>query len=533
MHSSPKKTLQIWHHPYFFHGVFIFFLFLGFVIRYALFYQNFNIEDGDITSVYHIANHIITYHELPIIGEPNSIYTLLPHSPLYFYLTALGLLIHNSIFTLGVMGMLLQFVYIVLLYALAFVLFNKSVALLTGLILVGNQQFIAQTHVMYQRWFEQPFFAASYLFLALAYTKKNYAYTLYAAICFTIALGIGLHGYAALPVFLFLIGITLHKTQASLRKYITVGIIMIGIWSLCYATVLGYLTKNNHLFFAFQESVYTTSITGYLREFILNIGRLFYGTLYSDLLPPIIQGGSILLFLSIVGIAALRKKLHYSPYLLSIITYIFSIILIASFLQKDTRDYHFVAAFGPFIILLSALTQSFVQKAKSDKINTIICTMLLLIIGAPSTRFLQQNQQKQDIYIAQLNAAKSTTPYIQQLRQENASWPNQTSIELYGNTIIGPYDPTDNIFWPIFEKIAYTKLSQTTSGITTPLTRTPDNIFVICSDYKSVQHAEERCNKAFLTRHPNFESTLIYTGDSDGKYILYIGKRKKAPTSTQ
>ena len=294
---------------------------------------------------------------------------------------------------------------------------------------------------------------------------------------------------------------------------------------MCYAQVLLHLAQNNNLLFMFKERVYVTSPLHYFKEFALNIERLFQGPFNKDLFTSLPRIGMFTLYMCLMESAILYKKIKYSPYYLILLAYIFSVLLFASLVSDYTLDYYFVSIFGPFVILLAALTQSFRRPTKLMNILSITALALLISMGAPSVYFLQQNHQKNTIYEAQIKAVQSIKPYIHQLKQQDKAWASNTSIEAYGKTVIGRRNPIDNIFWPIFENETQTQLSQTITGFTFPLAAKPSHIFTFCENYDTIQSAINECRKAFLTQHPDFNATLIYATDPNGKYFIFLGER--------
>lgn len=122
---------------------------------------------------YLVANHIYKYHESPLAGPHDEGRYFLRNSPFYFYFLALPLYIHDSLFFLEILNILLQLATIVIIYMLAKRLFGSSAALLSSAIFALGNYFITQSNILWQPYLMQPFVNLSYLILVIGYQKRK------------------------------------------------------------------------------------------------------------------------------------------------------------------------------------------------------------------------------------------------------------------------------------------------------------------------------------------------------------------------
>src|SRR3989338_10926533 len=112
--------------------IFLFILLLAFILRLQRFDfpLSYVFAWGDGTRDYLVADHIIRYQELPLLGPYNLLYEQgMRNSPLYFYFLALLLMPFNHILTLTAVNIVLQMGVIVLVYFITKRIFDESSAL--------------------------------------------------------------------------------------------------------------------------------------------------------------------------------------------------------------------------------------------------------------------------------------------------------------------------------------------------------------------------------------------------------------------
>lgn len=138
-------------------------------IRLSVFRPDIGLTPSDIQRDYLVSSHIVSFGELPLRGPDGYSETLLPASPLYYYLLVPVLLIHRSIAALNIVNFVLQIAFLLILYHLARRLFDRNTALLSLCIAAVTPAFIDQTKVAWQPTIAQPFLYGGYILLLRAY----------------------------------------------------------------------------------------------------------------------------------------------------------------------------------------------------------------------------------------------------------------------------------------------------------------------------------------------------------------------------
>lgn len=512
------------------HGLFLIIILIGFAFRLVTFQQNYQVDNGDVVRDYLVGNHIVNYKELPLVGPANSIYVLLPNSPLYYYTLAIPLLLHNSIFSNGYANIFLQLITVLSIYGLAWTLFNSRTALLVGILTVFSQHYIDQTYLVWQPGIEQTFFTLSYFFLAVAYVQKNYAAAMASGILFIVGLGMGFHGFPALPFFCVLLFLTVQSISVTRQKRLVIFAIMTGLLFIFYLPVILFLHTHGYLSFVRNEPAYIRSVFEYLNRLITNTGLLFQGSLHGSLLPSFLRTGIYIFLGLLIGHFFLIQPKRARPYVGAMVIFILQMLLVASFIRKEIQDYHFLAAFGPLLVLFSHVMLSILSKYRVGYFGTILFVSLLILLIVPTPRYLQEKLKGRDVQNVQTRAVRalSGTAKIMEA-QYGPDWPKHINVEVFGNTIVGQYDPIDNIFWLLMEKSLFVQLTNITGDRRgfSPIATHPSHIFVICADYQNQTEALGKCVTAFQKLHSNFIiDQLLYDGGKDAKYIIYLAKLK-------
>src|SRR3989344_136565 len=124
---------------------------------------------GDGTRDYFVANHIVLFHEYPLLGPFNLLYEAgIYNTPLYYYFLAFFLNIYNSVFTLGVVNVIFQIATIILIYLIARKLFDKKVAVLSAVIFSFSPEILAQSDYIWQ-----PHLSQTFAYLSLFLDRKS------------------------------------------------------------------------------------------------------------------------------------------------------------------------------------------------------------------------------------------------------------------------------------------------------------------------------------------------------------------------
>lgn len=504
------------------HWVFILLLIAGFVFRLVRFPQNYEINGFEVTRDYLVAHHIVRYHEFPAIGPVNSIYNALPNSPFYYYVLATPLLVYDHIYTLAVFNILLQFITIIVLYTLAFTLFGSTTALLTGLLLLWNEQVITQSFGLWQPTVVQPFFYLSYLFLAIGYQKKSFLWIVNACVCFMIAMNSALYGFPAFPFFIFALSIVLKKIHTPPAKWRLIVGIFLCLGLLAYIPVVIYLYHTHQFLFFVQEPVYIQTLFEYIQRFGITFMLAITGWMSGSLLPEQLKNGLFLAILACNGyyfLVCQDKKLRYIQI---IAAYILFVIIISSSLQDKVVSYHFASILGIIVILISHVSVSIWPKNISGYTGKIISIVALLCLVSPGPAYIRFRMKETNIYEIQTHAIKSILNQIRPIqKQYGVEWPTYIRFAYYNDQDAWNSDS----FTPLLEVATHTKLTTISNTLDTafyPLENKNRYIFVVCQGYEHVRAANDRCIPKFLKEYPDFfVDEPFYTGGSFGTYTIY------------
>lgn len=509
--------------PWRIHLLFILLLVVGFSFRLVRFTQNYHLEESDVTRDYLIAHHIVAYGEFPTIGPVNSIYAQLPNSPFYYYFLAAPLLVYDNIYTIAALNVFLQFVIIVALYGLAYVLFGKNVALLTGILLLFNQQVISQTYVMWQPHAAQAFFYLSYFFLALGYTRKHYQAIVAAAVCFMTGVGMAFYGFPVLPIFIVLIALSLREIKSNPLQKRIVYISMASMLGLLYIPVIIYLFQTHTLLFFLHEHVYTNSIGAFLDRIITNSKLLIDGWMLTDWVPT--QARTIVLVSIglLFGNYFFMKRTKYRVYAFILLLFLIQLIVITSIFAKNTTSYHFAAGLGLLILLLSEIALSVWPKNILGTLGKIFSAAALFLLVAPSPTYIHTMMTGKNIYMVQTKAVDAIDIGIQNIKTHYGSqWPLHVRFAYYNDADAWIYD----MFTPLLESKTHTKLTRISKTLTAPFEPLGEKnayIIVTCQDYNSQEEAQAKCLPKFYAQYPHHRiERLVYGPNKQARYLIFL-----------
>jgi len=335
----------------------------------------------DYARDYLIANHIIKYHEFPldIHSSPGTV-----GPPTYFYLLSFFLFLKNNIVFLGFINIFLQIAVLISIYLLARAIFNKETGLIS-LILYGlNPQIVDQSYFVWQPWVMQPFLLLSYLFLFLAYKKRNYKLLISSIGLFVFSLAIHSSPFALLPAFIVLAFYVLRsqKKQIKLVKYLGMIIAFIGTYAVMY--------------FPLYLAIKTTSTHSHpasINQFLTNLGHFSLSEIVRGIWPavetllgylfvtPSYLSMSIISFcFLILGISYLlykkdyTKRIYFNLIICTIIYFCFIASIVPKMTNQELPPHYFTPIFSLIIIAVAELMRWIFSK------NFFITSLLPLAI---------------------------------------------------------------------------------------------------------------------------------------------------------
>lgn len=413
--------------------LFLIILLVGFLLRISRFDFPFSYTFawGDGTRDFLVANHILKFHEFPLVGPFNLLNDVGIHnSPIYFYILSLFLLPLNNILTLSLVNILLQMGVIVLIYKLTKKLFDYPTALIAILLFSFNPEVIKQADFIWQ-----PYLAYPVALLAL-YLNTSRPYVSLSLISFAAILHYSIFPW--LPLFLF--------RKKSYKFYTKALLITFFSLAFLYLPLVVFYTKNGFPDIWVNSTIYINSISDYFSNLISNTGQLLNAFYLNNVL---------IIFLIIGFLITLKKDSMKRKSLIFIFLLFISPIILASFFNK-IRLHYLILSIGLIPILAACITGIF-----KPILRTII-VLLLIVVFSGNFAYLKEtknpldNQKKIDkitsIVVEELNKIKKTEGF------SDFDFFQVTSFSI--SEVIIPYPVLDTFLLVPLEKRLGRKLAQ-------------------------------------------------------------------------
>ena len=336
--------------------ILLFILFAAFILRAQRFDfpLSYVFAWGDGTRDYLVADHIIRYRELPLVGPYNLLYESgIRNSPIYFYLLALFLMPFNHILTLAGVNIILQLGVIVLVYLITKRIFDESSALAASAFFSFNPEIIKHADFIWQPYLMQPVALLALLFLLKGHIQKKYQYMVLALGLLILAISIHISAFSWLPAFLIICFYFLKKQKKRLKFYL--GIIfaaVITFFVLYFPPIIFYLNSKVHNLFNLSLPLHAFSVKGYLENLFLNIAQ-FSKYFYLDPLPLV-----IFLFAGILLVVLSKNSLKSKNSFITLLLLFISSFAAAAFLNK-VRIQYLIPSFVVLTILVAKIISQF------------------------------------------------------------------------------------------------------------------------------------------------------------------------------
>ena len=192
-----------------------FFLYLHYALTHTLVYTD------DFQKQYLIANHIARFREFPFVGDELSVFfSLHVTSPVFYYLFAFVLWLHNSMLFAQLVWLSLSMLAIVCVYLVAKSLFSPVVGLFAGALFGFSFAYAQQLGEAPNISVGQAVLYLSFLLLVRAYSGRDFALLLWALAAYCVAGVIYSAAFGVLPVFAVLAALTLKSQGAPTRRYL-------------------------------------------------------------------------------------------------------------------------------------------------------------------------------------------------------------------------------------------------------------------------------------------------------------------------
>lgn len=339
---------------------------LDFPLSYIFFW-------GDGTRDFLVANHILKYHEFPLVGPFNLLNEAgIYNSPIYFYVLSLFLIPFNNILTLSLVNILLQLGVIVLIYLIAKKVFDYPTAIIAVLLFSFNPEVIKQADFVWQ-----PLLMLPFALLALYLKLKSRDFISLVILSFAVAL----HNSAICWIPLFFL-----SQKKSKQYYFRAFTVIFFSFLTFYSPLIIFYLINGFPSLSFNTSTFANSLGVYFSNLTLNIQELLRTFYLSNIMILFLVGGFFI---------ALKKGLGKSRSLIFILLLFISPIIFASFLNK-IRLHYLILSLGLLPILVGYITGIFKPFLK------ILVVLLLIVVFSGNFAYFKEaknpldNQKKID-----------------------------------------------------------------------------------------------------------------------------------------
>ena len=496
-------------------------LLIGIFMRFSLLDTLYEIDDGDVARDYMIARHIVKYSEYPLIGPNNAVYDAVRASPLYYYLLAVPVAIHDNVHNIGVFNIILQAISMVFVYGIALLLFGQSTALVTAVLLLLNQELFSQSFYMIQAHFGHVFFNGSYLFLTYSYLHKS-RLSLYASVIF-FALGciVSFHGFPALIGYLIILYFVTRSQKASIPQMLSLYGSMLLLGMIFYTPMLHAMLISRNAWFLVQDPVYIQSFTDLPIRIVSNIRLALNDWVTSLWLTSQTKN----IFLGILCISLLRfliwEKAKLTRAIIGIlVAYLFQVGFLAALLRVQTNSYQYDSITGLTLIVLAFAATASWPKNLLGRIASTLSIIGLIFLIIPTSGYIEWQQSR-------THQPQKLAPLMQYLDEQKiihpTDWNKRFQIAMY-NGHTNMYHWKESVIWNALEhryELPFIRVVNYGYNYD-PLAKNASHYILICEEYASIQDAARDCISAFAQDHE--ETTYIpqrISDESPHGYIIF------------
>lgn len=527
-----------------------FILVIGFFIR--IYTAADPSQNPEINRDYLAANHIIKYHELPLIGPYNSLISSIPHSPISFYFLAIFLKVKEDIFFLGFINILLQTLSIFIVYLIAKKLFDEKTGLIAAVLFSLSNAVLSLSSEQWIRNWAFPFINLSFLLLVLAYLKNKSILVLISALTFIFASSIHLSNLLLLPTFLLIIFLILKKRKASLTTHILFMLFFCFciIFLLVHPQIWNIYLNSNKLLTTSQLYEPSFSFGNYLSSLEKNTDLLISLFFSKHVLGRIPQP-NLLLFLILTMIIFLpiyflysQKDISKRMYFLLIIGAIMQVLLLLSLMNNKIHYYSFIPVFSLLIIAISEIVNRIFAGNTALNLTKILLVLLLLKVFSFDFAFIREIEKKFDENIfsspnEMSKYADHVGPIISTIEGQLYSIKNQEhymDMNFFQIKFYREYPNEEQnwasrdgaIFWNPLEKDFNTQFVTLSTSpadmyLSYSTTNKDDYVFLICRNLNG-ESLDKGCIELFTKENPKYSNlSPIY---SDPLFSVYLSSKQ-------
>ena len=396
--------------------LFIILILASFAVKMTSFDYPFTASGGEAGRDYLIASHSLQYKEFPLVAPfSGPAEGRVPNSPLYYYFLTSLLVIDNSVLSLELASIILQFLIILFVYILGRKAFGPApgfiAAFIFSIILISTfREGLWHESYIWPLYIMRTFVHLSYLLLFLSYVKKNYAILLTGIIAFIIASVMHSSAFAMLPLFLIVAFFILKSMKKSMRHYGGVLLATIGSLLLFYFPVFIYLIKTRTTVIDYArglvgggEQVNIVNAlfhdSNFLQYFTSQLTGL-WTSIFAAMLPDpsgyvetgryeILELVLIISFFAAAGIYffVLKKPMHKKIYMGIIMLALAEQLFFMSILSVKRGGLYFFPVYGLFFLAIAELGYSLFTKNTLLKIGGVVFIFIFAYVFTSSTVF--------------------------------------------------------------------------------------------------------------------------------------------------
>ncbi len=507
--------------------ILIIILVMSFFVRITYLDYPLLLHDGDGMEGYLLANHIIRYNEYPSVGPFNPGEYVIRSSPLYYYLIALFLLLHNSPVFLSFVSIVIQLFVIYFVYLFGKNAFDDKKALIATALYSINPFVISHALYIWPNYFMQFFLYLSYLLLLLGYKKNNYQFLFFSMISYVFAVTLHISALPMAPIFFFLIISSLHRMHTMLHKYllfvtVSVSTVLLLNFQLLFPDAI-HISKIS--FQQFPHYDFSLPILTTLTKLISFNNTFFSFSFLTKNIP------AIFLFLLLVGspfLYILHKKVHsFSGKIVWIMLFAIILQVVSSAFTPRMYPVYLlpILLFVPFLFLETLLIF-----CTNNKLLTFVSMLFLIILFSNNGEaFIQRKQPLKNQYVLS-ETLDTITAHLADIKNENdyADYSFFTIRSFYPHVINNQYiygindavmlAPLEN---KLKEKLTVVKnknnrYSQLGNG---------EYSVLVCYHQWNKNVSEEACRQKFFNEYPHIKT--LYSVQSKEPISIFFTRLEK------
>lgn len=381
----------------------------------------------------------------------------LRNSPVYYYLLAFLVAVHDDLLFLGVINIVLQVLVVLLVYALAKEMFSPPAALAAATMYGFSSLSFNQSSFLWQPFFSLPFAWIGYWFLWRGFLRSDYWYLVGAAGIEIVAAALHFSVLVSLPVFLLLTCLFLWFTKPRPWQWVFFGIFILLLGAGLFFPVAENLFRNQAAGSLLEKRLYMGTIAGLIENFTQNVSKflnllLFYRHNSLPVLRMVIALVALLLF---GAHQFVQKDRTVKARFWVLLGFIFLPLLLASFIKTTVYDHFFISLYGLLAIAIAETLHSLIPK----KLNLLkVFLVLLLTYFASSKLFYFHFNSAYENLTTVRNAAQSIRHVVTLKQKDDRSFSSKFTIEVYkkgdGRT------HNDSMFWTQLELLTEHKYTQ-------------------------------------------------------------------------